>query len=93
VTLEPKELRRNLVTRGIDLNSLIGRRFRIGDQVVLRGRKPWPPCAHIVKLSGRTEIFKYLSKQSGIGADVLAGGMIQVGDPIALDEVDRADWA
>jgi MOSC domain-containing protein YiiM len=41
--IDPKELRRNLVTRGIDLSSLIGRRFRIGGDVVLRCRKLWPP--------------------------------------------------
>ena len=93
VELDPKELRRNLVTRGIDLNSVIGKRFRIGDQVVLQGRKPWPPCAHIVKLSGRTEIFKYLARQSGIGADVLVGGEIHVGDSIAFDEGERGESA
>ena len=84
VQLDPKELRRNLVTRGVNLYSLIGREFRIGEQVVLRARKPWPPCAHIVKLSGRTEIFKYLAKHCGIGADVLVGGTIRVGDAIVV---------
>ena len=34
--IDPKELRRNLVTRGIVLSSMIGRRFRIGGDVVLR---------------------------------------------------------
>jgi MOSC domain-containing protein YiiM len=90
VTLDPIELRRNLVTRGIDLLPLIGRRFRIGDQVILRARKPWPPCAHIVKLSGRTEIFQYLARQTGIGADVLVGGTVHVGDPIVIEEAEPA---
>jgi hypothetical protein len=48
------------VTRGVNLYTLLGRDFRIGEQVVLRARKLWPPCAHIVKCSGRMEIFKYL---------------------------------
>jgi MOSC domain-containing protein YiiM len=86
VKVDPGELRRNLITRGVDLYSLIGRRFRIGEQVVLRGRKAWPPCTHIVKLSGKVEIFKYLAKQCGIGADVLVGGQIHVGDAIVVDE-------
>ena len=84
IILEPKELRRNLVTRGVNLLSLIGREFRVGEQVVLRTRKAWPPCAHIVKFSGRTEIFQYISKHCGIGADVLVGGTIRVGDPITV---------
>jgi MOSC domain-containing protein YiiM len=86
VIVDPKELRRNLITNGTDLYSLIGKRFRIGEQVVLRGRKAWPPCVHIVKLSGKTEIFKYLARQCGIGADVLIGGKIRVGDSIVVDE-------
>ena len=84
VKLDPKELRRNLVTRGVNLMPLIGREFRVGEQVVLRARKAWPPCAHIVKFSGRTEIFQYVAKHCGIGADVVVGGTIRVGDPIAV---------
>jgi MOSC domain-containing protein YiiM len=86
VRLDPEELRRNLITRGVNLAALVGREFRIGEQVVLRGRKPWPPCAHIVQLSGRIEIFKYLSKRCGIGADVLVGGTIRVGDSRVFPE-------
>jgi len=84
INLDPRELRRNLVTRGVNLIPLIGREFRVGEQVVLRARKAWPPCAHIVKFSGRTEIFQYVAKHCGIGADVLVGGTIRVGDPIAV---------
>jgi MOSC domain-containing protein YiiM len=87
VTIDPKTLRRNLVTKNIDLNWLIGREFQIGETVILRGRKPWPPCLHIVKLSGRGEIFKHLAKQCGIGADVVVGGTIRVGDPIFAKRV------
>jgi MOSC domain-containing protein YiiM len=82
VALDPRELRRNLVTRNLSLNWLIGREFQVGDTVVLRARKAWPPCKHIVDLSGKVEIFKYLARQCGIGADVVVGGTIRVGDPI-----------
>ena len=83
-TLDPKTLRRNLVTRGIDLSSLIGREFRVGPEAVLRGRKLWPPCTHLVKQSGRPEIFKHLARDCGIGADILIGGLITLGDNIEL---------
>ncbi len=86
VELHPRELRRNLVTRGVNLYTLLQHDFRIGDQVVLRARKLWPPCAHIVKFSGRVEIFKYLGKHCGIGASVLVGGTIRVGDAIVVGE-------
>ena len=84
VALEPEVLRRNLVMRGVDLNSLIGREFRIGDQAILRGRKVWPPCMHIVKVSNRREIFKYLASHCGIGADILVGGTLRTGDAVQL---------
>jgi MOSC domain-containing protein YiiM len=84
IDLEPGVLRRNLVTKGIDLDSLIGKEFRIGEQAVFRGRKAWPPCAHIVQFSGRKEIFKFLARHSGIGVDALIGGTIRVGDPIVV---------
>ncbi len=82
MTVEPKELRRNLVTKNIGLSWLIGRDFQIGESVVLRGRKAWPPCMHIIKLTGMGKAINYLAKQCGIGADVLVGGTIRVGDPI-----------
>lgn len=90
IDLRPGELRRNLVTCGIELGSLVGKRFRIGGQVILRGRRAWPPCAHIVKHSGRIEIFKFLARQCGIGADVLISGTIRVGDPIVVEPDPQA---
>lgn len=84
VDLEPSVLRRNIVTSGTDLESLIGKEFQIGDQVIARGRKAWPPCAQIVRFSGRKEIFQFLARKCGIGADVLIGGTIRVGDSIVV---------
>lgn len=82
MAVEPQQLRRNLVTKNISLKSLIGRDFQIGTTVVLRGRKEWPPCLHIMQLSGIGKAINYLANQCGIGADVLVGGTIRVGDPI-----------
>lgn len=84
VHIDPKELRRNIITRKVDLRSFVGHDVRIGDQSVLRIRKEWPPCSHVVKLSGRREIFQYLAKQTGIGADVIIGGVMRVGDTIQV---------
>ncbi|MGE3804610.1 MAG: MOSC domain-containing protein [Gemmataceae bacterium] len=82
LTMDPGEMRRNLVTRSINLNWLIGREFQIGDKVVLRGRRAWPPCMHLIKLTGKGDMIKCFAHQCGIGADVVAGGIIRVGDPI-----------
>ena len=44
--LEYAEARRNVITRGIDLNTLVGQRFKVGD-VECVGRLLWEPCAHL----------------------------------------------
>lgn len=82
--VEPVDMRRNLVTRGIDLTKLIGVRFRIGETAELRGTKPWPPCSYIVRSTGKPEIFTKIGRKSGIGAEVLVSGPIRVGDPIVI---------
>ncbi|MBI1325910.1 MOSC domain-containing protein [bacterium] len=82
--VDPEDLRRNLVTTGVDLTRLIGVRFRIGDTAVLRGTKLWPPCSYIVRSTGKPEIFTKIGRKSGIGAEVLVSGPIRAGDPIVI---------
>ncbi|HVW89272.1 MAG TPA: MOSC domain-containing protein, partial [Gaiellaceae bacterium] len=79
--LAPEEARRNVVTRGIDLNALVGRRFRIGD-VECAGRRLAEPCAHLERLS-RPGVIRPLVHRAGLRADILAGGTIAVGDTVA----------
>jgi len=52
VDLAPGEARRNLVTRGVPLNHLVGREFRIGE-VGIRGIRLCEPCSHLQELTGR----------------------------------------
>lgn len=73
--------RRNVVTRGVDLDGLIGRRFRIGE-VECVGRRRAEPCAHLKRLSG-LEILRALVHRGGLRADILGGGSIAAGDPVA----------
>ncbi|MFZ5654043.1 MAG: MOSC domain-containing protein [Pseudomonadota bacterium] len=74
------EARRNLVTRGVDLDALVGCDFRIGE-VWLRGRRPCEPCAHLERLT-RPGVAAALAGRGGLRADVLAGGRIRLGDPL-----------
>jgi hypothetical protein len=75
-----EEARRNVVTRGIALNALVGRRFAIGS-VECVGRRLAEPCSHLERLS-RTGILRPLVHRAGLRADILAGGTIAVGDTI-----------
>jgi hypothetical protein len=72
--------RRNVLTRGIDLAALIGRRFRIGD-VLCEGRRQCEPCSHLERLSG-PNVLRPLIHKGGLRVDVLSDGVIQVGAPI-----------
>ncbi len=69
--------RRNVVTRGVALNALVGRRFRIGD-VECVGRRLAEPCAHLERLT-RPGLLRPLVHRAGLRADILVGGTIAVG--------------
>jgi MOSC domain-containing protein YiiM len=80
VELEPAEARRNVVVRGIDLNALVGRRFRVG-AVECEALELSPPCRHLERLT-RPGLLKGLADRGGIRAAILDDGEIAVGDPI-----------
>ena len=79
--LAPEEARRNIVTRGIDLNALVGLRFRVGD-VECVGQRLCEPCAHLERVTGRV-LMRPLIHKAGLRADLLTDGEIRVGDEIA----------
>ena len=72
--------RRNVTTRDVPLNHLVGRRFRVGD-VVLEGTRLCEPCQHLEGLT-RPGVVKGLVHRAGLRADIVGGGTIRVGDPI-----------
>jgi hypothetical protein len=80
VGLPWEQARRNIVTRGIDLNQLVGRRFTIG-AVVCIGRRLAEPCSHLERLS-RPGILRPLVHRGGLRADILTSGAIAVGDHV-----------
>jgi MOSC domain len=83
VDLAPAEARRNIVVRGIALDALIGRRFRVG-QVECLGQRRCEPCAHLERLT-RPGVLRGLVHRGGLRADVLVGGKIAVGDAVRLE--------
>ena len=79
--VEPLESRRNVVVRGVDVDALRGRRFRIGD-VEFVGRRRCEPCAHLERLT-RPGVLRALVHRGGLRADIVAGGELRVGDEVA----------
>lgn len=80
VELTASDHRRNITTRGVPLNHLVGRKFRIGT-AVLEGTRLSTPCRHIEQITGK-EIFNLLLNRSGLHARILTGATIEVGDKV-----------
>lgn len=82
IHLAPGESRRNVTTRGIQLNELVGKEFRIGE-VLARGTKLCEPCTYLAGLIGKP-IVELLVHRAGLRAELLTSGRIAVGDRIEL---------
>lgn len=82
VEITPSQSRRNIVTRDVALNHLVDREFLVG-AVRLRGARLCEPCAHLESLSARGAL-RGLIHRGGLRADIITGGTIRIGDPIAI---------
>jgi MOSC domain-containing protein YiiM len=80
IRLEPGQARRNLITRGVPLNHLVGKEFRVGT-VILRGIRLCEPCSHLERLTV-AGVEKALCHRGGLRAQVVQGGTLRPGDPI-----------
>jgi hypothetical protein len=85
--LAAAESRRNLVTRGVDLNALVAREFSIGP-VRAFGQRLCEPCVHLERLT-RPGVVAGLVHQGGLRADILTDGEIHLGDKIEAGSQTR----
>src|SRR5712691_8666828 len=83
ISLTAAATRRNVLTRGVDVNALIGRRFRVGDVECL-GIELCEPCSHLQSLD-RPGVIKGLVHRAGLNADILNDGEIAVGDAVRAE--------
>jgi MOSC domain-containing protein YiiM len=82
VELAAGDARRNVVTRNVPLNHLVGKEFAIGD-VWIRGIRLCEPCDHLQKVTGRP-VIKGLLHRGGLRAQILTSGTIRVGDAVTF---------
>ena len=80
IELAPGETRRNVTTRGVRLNDLVGHRFRVGD-IECEGVRLCEPCTYLESVTGKP-LREPLRHRAGLRADILVGGTMAVGDPI-----------
>jgi MOSC domain-containing protein YiiM len=82
IAIDPGASRRNIVTRGVALNHLVGREFKVGE-VVLHGIELCEPCAHLQKLT-QQGVMRGLVHRGGLNAEILKDGLIRVGDAVTF---------
>jgi MOSC domain-containing protein YiiM len=80
--VDETDSRRNLVTRGIALNDLVGSEFEVGE-VRLRGASLCEPCVSLVKSPEHRHLLRALAHKGGLRAEVLTEGTIAIGDDVA----------
>ncbi len=83
ITLQAGETRRNVVTRGVPLNHLVGREFEAGS-VRFRGTELCEPCQYLTELTGKPGILPGLTHRGGLRAEVLQGGLLSLGDTLTF---------
>jgi len=88
VAVQDGQHRRNIVTRGVDLRALAGRRFRIGEATFAYDR-PRPPCRYIEGLTEPGMTRALAARRGGICVRVVESGVVKTGDDIELLPIDE----
>jgi MOSC domain-containing protein YiiM len=84
IELAPGATRRNITTRGVALNHLVGREFTVGG-ARLRGVELCEPCGYLQRTLGVNRLVHALTHRAGLNAEVLRGGEIRAGDAVVAD--------
>lgn len=78
-----KDFRRNIVTKGIQLNELIGKKIKIGD-VEVEGIDLCRPCRHLTEVLNQSNILKEFLRRGGLRCQILSSSRISVNDEIKI---------
>ena len=84
IPLTAAESRRNVLVRGIDVNALVGKRFRVGE-VECVGVELCEPCKHLESVT-HPGVLRGMVHRAGLNADILTDGEIAVGDAVVADD-------
>ena len=79
------DFRRNIITKGVRLNDLIGKRFLVGN-VKVEGVDLCRPCRHLTEILNQENILKEFLRKGGLRCQILSSSMINVGDNIKVLE-------
>ena len=77
------DFRRNIITKGIQLNNLVGKKFKIG-KVELEGIDLCRPCRHLCEILNQDNIIKEFLRSGGLRCQILSSSLIEVGNKIKV---------
>ena len=77
------DFRRNIITRGIELNNLVGKKLKIGN-VEVEGIDLCRPCKHLTEILNQDNILKEFLRKGGLRCQILSSSKISVGDVIKI---------
>ena len=77
------DFRRNVVTKGIQLNELIGKKLKVGN-VELEGIELCRPCKHLTEMLDQKNVIKEFMRKGGLRCQILSSAKISTGDKINL---------
>ena len=77
------DFRRNIITKGIQLNNLVGKKFQIGS-VELEGVDLCRPCRHLCEILNQDNIIKEFLRRGGLRCQILSSSHIEVGNKIKV---------
>ena len=75
--------RRNVVTKGVRLNELVGKKLRVGN-VELEGVDLCRPCRHLTEVLNQNNILKEFIRKGGLRCQILSSSTINIGDEITF---------
>ena len=77
------DFRRNIITKGIKLNDLVGKKLLIG-KVKVEGIDLCRPCRHLTEMLNQDNILKEFLRRGGLRCQILSSSKISVGDKISV---------
>ena len=78
-----KDFRRNVITKGILLNDLVGKKLKVGN-VELDVIDLCRPCRHLTEMLNQDNILKEFLRRGGLRCQILSSSNISVGDKISI---------
>ena len=77
------EFRRNIVTKNIQLNDLVGKTITVGE-IKLKVNDLCRPCKDLQNRLGKDNIIKEFLRRGGLRCEILSSGTINIGDKITI---------